>query len=124
AFISAIIASKVKGVKAVILLDGAAKMSEHQKNIVEPSLKRLSKKYNTKNEYMNEIKSLYNNLDITWDSILQNVVEYEVKHVGNHWENKSDEIPILNDFNSFCKFNPVTIMSEIQSPVLLIYAEG
>ena len=45
AFISSIVASKLDSVKGLILLDGAASMSEHQRKIVQPSLGRLSKEY-------------------------------------------------------------------------------
>lgn len=124
AFISAIVASKLDSVKAVVLLDGAAKMSDHQQSIVKPSLGRLSKEYESKDHYVNEIKRIYSNLGITWNDTLQNTVEYEVAPALDHWENKSTESSILADFESFYSFNPKEICSRIACPVLLIYAQS
>ena len=124
AFISSIVASKLDSVKAVILLDGAAKMSQHQQAIVKPSLGRLSKEYESKEHYVEEIKRIYSNLGITWNEVMQNAVEYEVGPVEDHWENKSTEARILADFESFYQYNPQEICSMITCPVLLVYAKG
>lgn len=124
AFISAIVASKLDSVKGVILLDGAAKMSKHQQDIVKPSLERLSKQYPSKGQYIEEIKGIYSNLGITWSNTLEDTVEYEVEPTGNHWRNKSDQSAIEADFESFYTFTPEDICPQINCPVLLVYAEG
>ncbi|MBK5446932.1 alpha/beta fold hydrolase [Peribacillus sp. TH24] len=124
AFISSIVASKLDSVKAVILLDGAAKMSDHQQAIVKPSLGRLSKIYESKDHYVEEIKRIYSNLGITWSETLQAAVEYEVGPSGDHWENRSTEARIVADFESFYQYDPKGICSSISCPVLLIYAKG
>jgi esterase len=124
AFISAIVASKLDSVKAVVLLDGAAEMSNHQKDIVKPSLGRLSKEYVSKEQYVEEIKGIYTNLGITWNPTLQETVEYEVEKKEDHWENKSNESAILADFESFYQFDPFEVFKDINCPILLVYAEG
>ncbi|WP_156289444.1 alpha/beta fold hydrolase [Oceanobacillus salinisoli] len=124
AFISSIVASKLEDTKAVILLDGAASMSEHQQKIVLPSLGRISEKYKSKEHYVEAIKSIYNNLGISWNEVMQDVVEYEVAQVEDHWENKSTESLIKADFESFYKFNPKETFSQVKCPVLLVYAKG
>ena len=124
AFIAAIVASKLKSTQAVIFLDGAAKASNHQRRIVQPSLGRLSRKYTSKEHYVEEIQKIYTNLGIKWNDVLQNTVEYEVGPVSNHWENKSTETQIIADFESFFTFDPKEICSQIDCPVLLVYAEG
>ena len=124
AYISAIVASKLPSVKAVVLLDGAAKMSEHQRAIVKPSLGRLSKEYRSKDHYIEETKQIYSHLGISWNDILQDIVEYEVEPVGNHWKNKSSEAGILGDSESFYTFDGKEICSKIMCPVLLVYAKG
>ncbi|MBO1911791.1 alpha/beta hydrolase, partial [Microvirga sp. 3-52] len=101
AFIAAIVASKLTSTKAVILLDGAAKASDHQRSIVKPSLSRLSKEFTSKEHYVSEIQKIYTNLGIEWNNVLQKTVEYEVEFVGDHWENKSTESRIIADFESF-----------------------
>ncbi|WP_088009370.1 alpha/beta fold hydrolase [Indiicoccus explosivorum] len=124
AFISAIVASRLQSVQAVILLDGAAQMSEHQQAIVKPSLARLSKQYRSKADYVDEIKTIYSGLGISWNETLQETVEYEVGQTGGHWENKSEEAGILADFDSFYQFVPKEICPDIRCPVLLVYAKG
>jgi len=124
AFISAYVASKLPFIQSVILLDGAAEMSKHQRAIVKPSLGRLSKKYDNKEQYVTEIQGIYSNLGITWNETLRNAVEYEVEQIEDHWENKSNEAAILADFESFYAFRHDDILPKITCPVLLIYAEG
>jgi esterase len=124
AFISSIVASKLKSVKGLILLDGAASMSEHQRGIVKPSLGRLSKEYASQEKYVEKIKGIYDRLGITWTHVLQEAVEYEVEQVGDHWENKSTEANILADFDSFYTYNPKETCEKITCPALLVYAKG
>lgn len=124
AFISSIVASKLPSTKAVILLDGAASMSEHQDAIVQPSLGRLSKEYTSEEHYVEEIKTIYAKLGVTWSDDVQDCVEYEVGNAGDHWENRSDEAGIRADWKSFYEYNPNDICSKIQCPVLLVYAKG
>ena len=124
AFIAAIVASKLKSTQAVILLDGAAKASDHQRSIVQPSLGRISREFTSKEHYVEEIRKIYTNLGVVWNDVLQSTVEYEVGHVGDHWENKSTESRIVADFESFFTFDPKEICPQIECPVLLVYAEG
>ena len=124
AFIAAIVANKLRSTKAVIFLDGAAKASDHQRSIVQPSLGRLSREFTSKKHYVDEIQKIYTNLGIDWNDVLQNTVEYEVGPVGDHWENKSTESRIVADFESFFTFDPQDICSKIDCPVLLVYAEA
>ncbi|MGO1058362.1 alpha/beta fold hydrolase [Planococcus sp. FY231025] len=124
AFISAIVASRLKTVQALILLDGAAKSSEHQRGIIQPSLGRLSRHFDSKEHYAEEIKKIYANLGIEWTDVLQDTAEYEVGPAGGHWENKADESRIIADFESFYAFDPAAVGKDIECPTLLVYAEG
>lgn len=124
AFISMIVASRLKSVKGVILLDGAASMSARQREIVKPSLGRLSKKYDTRESYSEEVKGIYQKLGIGWTPLLKETVEYEIHRVDSHWEHKSDEQTILQDFESFYTFKPEDICQNVDCRTLLIYAKG
>ncbi|MBD1381709.1 alpha/beta fold hydrolase [Metabacillus arenae] len=124
AFIASIVASKLETVKGLVLLDGAARMSDHQRDIVKPSLGRLSKTYDSKENYVQEIKEIYHRLGVEWTSILQNIAEYEIQKVGDKWEHKSTEKNILEDFESFYFFHPESICSKIKCNTLLVYAKG
>lgn len=124
AYISSIVASKLASVKGLILLDGAGNMKRDRKEIVKPSLGRLSKRYDSKEHFLEEIKNIYKNLDIEWNDTLQQTVEYEFEKVGNHWEHKSDEEKIVADFDSFDDYSPKEIFSKIECPILLVYAKS
>lgn len=124
AFISAIVASRLESVQGLILLDGAAKATEHQRGIVQPSLGRISREFTSKEHYADETRKIYANLGIEWNDVLQDIVEYEVAPADGHWENKSDESRILADFDSFYSFDPAEIGANIDCPALLVYAEG
>ncbi|MCP2034291.1 pimeloyl-ACP methyl ester carboxylesterase [Planomicrobium sp. HSC-17F08] len=123
-FISAIVASRLESVKGLILLDGAAKTTEHQRGIIQPSLGRISRHFNSKEHYTEEIKKIYANLGIKWTDVLQDTAEYEVGPADGHWENKADESRIVADFESFYAFDPAATGKTIGCPTLLVYAEG
>lgn len=123
-FISAIVASRLASVKGLILLDGAAKTTEHQRGIIQPSLGRISRHFNSKKHYTEEIKKIYANLGIEWTDVLQDTAEYEVGPADGHWENKADESRIVADFESFYAFDPAATGKTIGCPTLLVYAEG
>ncbi|KSU83538.1 Pimeloyl-ACP methyl ester carboxylesterase [Fictibacillus enclensis] len=124
AFISAVVASEMEDVKGVILLDGAAACTQQQRDIVQPSLSRLSKTYETQEQYIKELKEIYGRLGVTWTDHLKSVAEYETHEVNGHWENKSSEVAIESDFNSFYSFVPEEICSKVTCPVLLVHASG
>ncbi|WP_260287228.1 alpha/beta fold hydrolase [Peribacillus aracenensis] len=124
AFISSVVASELTSVQALILLDGAATSSQQQRDIVQPSLGRLSKEYESQESYIAEIKQIYSRLGIKWTDHLQSVAEYEVHEVDGHWENKSSEDGILADFNSFYSFVPKEVCRQISCKTLLVYASG
>lgn len=124
AFISAVVASKLKAVKGLILLDGAAIATQQQRDIVVPGLGRLSKPYDSKENYAAELKEIYGRLGVAWTEHLQSVAEYEVHEVDGHWENKASESRMLSDFNSFYAFDPKEVCSQISCPTLLVHASG
>jgi pimeloyl-ACP methyl ester carboxylesterase len=124
AFISAIVASELPSVKGLVLLDGAARMSGRQHEIVRPSLGRLRKTYESKRAYVEELKQLYKRLGIKWTDAVQEIVEYEIHGTGNGWMHKSANENIEEDFASFDFFNPIEVMGKIACKTLLIQADG
>lgn len=123
-FIMANVASKRGDVKGVILLDGAATCTDHQRQIVEPSLGRISKRYETAESYLEEIKRIYSNLGVVWDEHMESVGRYEIAEVDGHWENKSDETKIRQDFQSFYDYKPAEVFAGVECPVLLVHSTG
>lgn len=124
AFISSIVAGKTDKVKAVVLLDGLATMSEHQRSIIEPSLSRLSAPYGSKEEYISKTIRSYETLGIPDRSELRTLLAYEIEEHDNHWENKASESVIRNDWETFWQVNIGEIGKQISQPVLLVIALG
>ncbi|WP_252501748.1 alpha/beta fold hydrolase [Sporosarcina sp. Marseille-Q4943] len=124
AFISALVASEMPSVKGLVLLDGAARMSGRQHDIVRPSLGRLRKTYESKRAYVEELRQLYKRLGIKWTDAVQEIVEYEIHGTGNGWMHKSAYENIEEDFASFDFFNPIEVMGKIACETLLIQADG
>lgn len=124
AFIMANVASKRFDVQGVILLDGAATATNHQRKIIEPSLGRISKLYESAESYIEEIKTIYGRLGVEWTDHLENVGYYEISNANEYWGNKSDEAKIRQDLESFFDYSPSKVFSKINCPVLLIHSEG
>lgn len=123
-FIAGSVASRRDDIKGVILLDGAASMTDHQRQIVQPSLGRISKHYESPEEYLKEIKQIYTNLGVEWGEHMESVGQYEIHQVDGHWENKSDEAKIRQDFDSFYDFHPREVFSKVDCPILLVHCTG
>lgn len=124
AFISSIVASRTKKVKAVVLLDGFATMSEHQRPIIEPSLGRLSQPYPSVEHYIEETTAAYEKLGIPDSPELKKILSYEMEDLGEHWENKASERIVRQDWETFWEVDITKIGQNISQPVLLIIALG
>lgn len=124
AYIASIIASKSSLIKKLVLLDGTAAVDSRHDDIVKPSLSRLSKKYKSKEDYVNEVRTIYKRLNVKWSEELKETIEYEVEKKNDFWKNKSNESTILSDWDSFRKFDSKEIIKKIKCPIFLIYAHG
>lgn len=123
-FIASLVASESDKVKAVVLLDGAATMTEHQRPIVEPSLGRLSKHFVSDQEYIDQVATGYANFGIERTERLEEALAYEIEDHGEYWENKGSEIIVRSDWESFWEFEPSKVGPKITQPVLLVQASG
>jgi pimeloyl-ACP methyl ester carboxylesterase len=124
AYISALVASQNRLVSKMVLLDGGAKVRQRHNDMVKPALGRISKTYDTKDEYIESVKSLYKNLGIEWNQVIENSANHEVGQYGDYWKNKSDERKIKLDWNSASLFEEKEVYSRIDCPILLIYSNG
>ena len=124
AYISALVAQDTPEVKAVILLDGAARMSDHQRPIIEPGLDRLSKKYKTKEQYISEVAKGHQVFGIETTDRLKSYLAYEIEEKEGNWVNKASESIVRSDWESFWDFDPQTVGRQIKQPVLLVQAAG
>lgn len=124
AYISALVASQNRLVSKMILLDGGAKVRKRHNDMVKPALGRISKTYDTKEAYIESVKSLYSNLGIGWNQVIENSANHEVGKYKDYWKNKSDERKIILDWNSASLFDEKEVYSTIDCPILLIYSKG
>lgn len=124
AYIAALIASQLEDAKALILLDGAAEMSERQAEILEPLLSRLGQRYSSKEAYVEELKTIFSYMDIPWDETLQALAEYEVIEEDGTWRQSIDIDTLRADGESLYHFDPEKVMGRVKCPVLLVHAEG
>ncbi len=123
-FIASIAAGQTETIKAVVLLDGFASMSEHQRPIIEPSLGRLSQVYPSKEHYITETASAYEKLGITNRPELRRLLAYEIEEKEGSWENKAAEALVRQDWESFWDVDIQRIGQQITQPVLLVIALG
>ena len=124
AYICSIVASRLPQVEALILLDGAGEADETSRQLVLPSLNRLSKVYSSEQEYIDEVKRLYRSLKVQWKDTLEDIVKYEIKKIEKGWTHKSDPDLIEQDFESFYLLNPEKVFPKVSSETLLFIATG
>ena len=123
-FVTAIIAASEVPVKALILLDGAATMGEHQRLIVEPTFRRLSNRYDSLEDYVELVSNNYKSMGIPITEELIENITYEVENKGEYWGNKACEETIRQDWESFWEFDIKSIGIKIKCPTLLVEASG
>ncbi|MFD1708956.1 alpha/beta fold hydrolase [Siminovitchia sediminis] len=124
AYISAVAASRRQDTEALILLDGAGKADEDTRNLVLPSLSRLEKTYESRDQYTGEAKSLYRRLGVEWGPHMEDAVSYEIRQEAGIWRNKAEISTVKRDFKSFYDFRPEDIFPEVRCPTLLLIATG
>lgn len=124
AYISMMVASQCPEIQALVLLDGAANMSDHQRPIIEPGLERLSKKFATQEQYITEVANGYQKFGIETTDRLKSYLAYEIEKRKGHWENKASEPIVRKDWESFWDFDVSEVGPLIDQPVLLVQASG
>lgn len=124
AYICSLVASKLSQVEALILLDGAGEADDTSRQLVLPSLNRLSKVYSTEQSYVDEVEGLYTNLNVHWNETLAEIVKYDIEQDKNGWTHKSDPILIEQDFESFYTFKPEEVFPQVSAHSLLFIATG
>ena len=124
AFITSIIASEHPYVKGAVYLDGACKVDPILSVMLQPSLGRLQKTYETKEQYLQEMRLLYTMLGINWSEEIEQAVLYEVVETDGIWKSKMNARNINEDLQGFADYNPKEIAEKVKCPVLLVIATG
>ena len=124
AYIASLVASKSDYVKKLILLDGGAQIRKRHDDLIKPALSRISRQYETRELYIDEVRKIYDSLGISWNTVIQDSVVHELGQRESIWKNKSEEGKILKDWESASSFKPSEVFSSIACPILLVYAKG
>ncbi|OLO42213.1 hypothetical protein BTR23_03035 [Alkalihalophilus pseudofirmus] len=123
AFISAMVASKMKDIEALILLDGAGKTAPEKRELIKPSIGRLGKAYESQEAYVDEVKTIFSSLGVEWGPRLELTAKYEIKEENGVWKHKSSPEAIEQDFESFYTFESKSFFPSIQCKTLLFTAK-
>lgn len=122
-YIASLIAAKL-GIKTLVLLDSAAEVDDYQDSIVIPTFDRLSNKYLSREEYVENIIKKYIGMGMVDSNELRTAVNYELIEKNDGFYNKADEVTIRSDWASMKEFNIKKVSLELTGDVLLVQAEG
>lgn len=123
AYVASVVASKMM-VDKLILLDGAASIDDFQNKIVVPTFGRLSNRYDSENDYVNQVLEKYVNMGVEASDKLRSVILYEVTKREDGWYNKAIEETIRQDWSSFQEYDVESVCSQISAKTLLVEATG
>lgn len=123
AFILSYVATRIKA-SHLVLIDGAADVSEHQAVRIEPSIARLNKTYDSAEQYIDELRGIYEKLGVTWSAPLEESARYEIEERDGRWHTKADAAIIAEDFESLRAFDSKRIFQEIDCPIFVVHCEG
>lgn len=124
AFVMAHAATKLPSVQKLVLIDGAAKVAEHQRALIEPSISRLAQTYDTREHYIEQMKALYRGLHVNWSEPLAHAANYELEQTANGWQTIARPDVIAADFESLMSYPHKQIFSRIACPVFVVHCEG
>lgn len=123
AFILAQAATKLDVAK-LILIDGAAHVSDHQRVRIEPSIARLNKTYASKEQYIEQLQAIYAQLRVTWSEPLAESAAYEIEQVGDTWQTIANANVIAEDYDSLYLFDGEAVFRAITCPIFIVHCEG
>lgn len=123
-YIAVDVAGQTSKVKKVVLLDGGGEADENTSSLVLPSLGRLEKTFDSRDEYLEMMKKSYGAMGIEWSGVMNQVIDHEITQIDDKVHHKSDYELTKQDFESFYKFPFDEAYSSIEVPVFLIICTG
>lgn len=123
-YIAVDVAGQTSKVKKVVLLDGGGEADENTSSLVLPSLGRLEKTFDSRDEYLEMMKKSYGAMGIGWSDVMNQVIDHEITQIDDKIHHKSDYELTRQDFESFYKFPFDEAYSSIEVPVFLIICTG
>lgn len=122
-FIAMLLAQK-QDVKAIVLLDSGATMSDHQRKIVEPGLARLEQVYPSRAAYEETMYAFYTSIGVGKGERLKDYLSYELKETESGWTPKAEKSVVETDWSSFWDVDLYTLQSRLQMPMMLVECRG
>ena len=123
-YIATDVAGQTAKVKKVVLLDGGGEADENTSSLVLPSLGRLEKTFDSRDEYLEMMKKSYGAMGIEWSEVMDQVIDHEITQIEDEIHHKSDYELTKQDFKSFYEFPFDEAYSRLDVPVFLIICTG
>jgi len=125
AYTAAIVASRRKDVRGVVLLDGAGVVTEQDVKNIEPALERVSNVFEQKEDYIEGARKSYESMGLAWNEVLSNSVNHEIGQTPDgKYKCKGNPGAIHSDLISLMEYSHEEILPKITCPALLVYAKG
>ncbi|SMC48905.1 alpha/beta fold hydrolase [Papillibacter cinnamivorans] len=125
AYTAAIVASRRKDVRGLVLLDGAGVVTEQDVKNIEPALERVSNVFERKEDYIEGARESYKSMGLDWNEMLGNSVDHEIGRTPDgKYKCKGDPGAIHSDLISLMEYPHEKILPYICCPTLLVYAKG
>lgn len=123
-YIAVDVAGRSSKVKKVVLLDGGGEADENTSSLVLPSLGRLEKTFDSRDEYLEMMKKSYGAMGIEWSAVMDQVIDHEITEADDKIHHKSDYELTKQDFESFYDFPFDEAYEKLEVPVFLIICTG
>lgn len=123
-YIAVDVAGRSSKVKKVVLLDGGGEADENTSSLVLPSLGRLEKTFDSRDEYLEMMKKSYGAMGIEWSAVMDQVIDHEITETDDKIHHKSDYELTKQDFESFYDFPFDEAYEKLEVPVFLIICTG
>ena len=123
-YIAVDVAGQTSKVKKVVLLDGGGEADENTNSLVLPSLGRLDKTFDSKDEYLEMMKKSYGAMGIEWSEVMDQVLDHEITRIDDKIHHKSDSELTKQEFESFYEFPFDEAYNKLEVPVFLIICTG
>lgn len=123
-YIAVDVAGQTSKVKKVVLLDGGGEADENTSSLVLPSLGRLEKTFDSRDEYLEMMKKSYGAMGIGWSDVMNQVIDHEITQIDDKIHHKSDYELTKQDFESFYEFPFDEAYNKLEVPVFLIICTG
>lgn len=125
AYTAAIVASRRKDVRGVVLLDGAGVVTKQDVKNIEPALERVNSIFESRQAYIDGARKSYEAMGLAWNEMLEGSVDHEIGQTADgKYKCKGSPKAIHSDLISLLNYPHEEILPYISCGALLVYASG